>query len=206
MSGKYDDTIRRAAEADMSYGEAAVAIGISRQYLSVRAKRIGVTLRDGRGPASHAHLRSHDRIARIRDLAAQGLSQSTIATQEGISRERVRQICNREGIDTVPGGTDWDMRDRIAEMARDGLCASEIARRLGRNCSNVRYAAKSAGIALPRYTKPSPTADRIRQLAAAGMNTREAAEAMGWKRASVIAYAWRLGIKFIDGRSARASA
>ena len=201
MSGKYDDAIRRAAEAGMSYGEAAAAIGISPKYLSVRAKRIGVTLSDGR-----AHLRNHDRIARIRDMAAQGLSQTTIADQEGISRERVRQICNREGIYTLHGGTDWDMRDRIAEMARDGLYASEIARRLGRDPSVVSAAAKSMGLPLSRYTKPSPAADRIRQLAAAGMTTREAAEAMGWRRASVIARAWRLGIKFIDGRSARASA
>lgn len=206
MSGKYDDAIRRAAEAGMSYGEAAAAIGIDRSYVSVVAKRIGVTLRDGRGPISHAHLRNHDRIARIRDLAAQGLSQSTIADQEGISRERVRQICNREGIDTVPGGPDWDMRDRIAELARDGLCASEIARRLGRDPSVVSAAAKSMGLPLPRFEKPAPVTDRIRQLAAAGMTTREAAEAIGWKRAAVTSYAWRAGIKFIDGRSARVSA
>ena len=206
MSGKYDDAIRRAAEAGLFYGEAAAAIGISPQYLSVRAKRIGVTLRDGRGLASHAHLRNHDRIARIRDLAAQGLSQTTIADQECISRERVRQICKREGIYTLPGGTDWDMRDRIAEMARDGLCASEIARRLGRDPSVVSAAAKSMGLPLPRYTKPSPAADSLRQMAADGMTAREAAEAIGWKPAAVTSYAWRRGFKFIDGRSAMASA
>lgn len=173
MSGKYDDAIRRAAEAGMSYGEAADAIGIAPQYVSVRAKSIGVTLRDGRGSISHAHRRNHDRIARIRDLAAQGLSQSTIAIQEGISRERVRQICNRERIDTVPGGPDWDMRDRIAELARDGLCASEIARRLGRDPSVVSAAAKSMGLPLPRFEKPAPVTDRIRQLAASGLTMRE---------------------------------
>lgn len=205
MSGKYDGAIRRAAEAGMSYGEAASAIGMSPQYLSVRAKRLGVTLHDRRG-AHMKHRKNVDRIARIRELAAQGLSQSTIAIQEGISRERVRQICDREGVATVSGAVDWDLRDRIAELARDGLSGAGIARRLGRNPCTVSIVARSMGISLPRGKKPAPAADQIRQMAADGMTTREAAEALGWKRVSVTAYAHRLGIKFIDGRSARASA
>lgn len=205
MSGKYDDAIRRAAESGMSYGEAAGAIGANPAYLSVRAKHLGVKLRDRRGVPMRGR-KNVERIARIRELAAQGLSQSTIAAQEGISRERVRQFCNREGIDTISGRQDLDLRDRIAELASEGLTTTEIAHRLERKPSAVSAAAKSIGISLPRPEKPSPVAEQIRQMAADGMTRREAAEALGRNYASVAAYAWQLGIRFVDGRSVRASA
>ena len=96
--------------------------------------------------------------------------------------------------------------DRIAELASEGLTTTEIAHRLERKPSAVSAAAKSIGISLPRPEKPSPVAEQIRQMAADGMTRREAAEALGRNYASVAAYAWQLGIRFVDGRSVRASA
>ncbi len=62
-----------------------------------------------------------ERINRIRALAAEGMSQTVIADHIGVSRERIRQICTREGIETMSGRVDWDALDAVLAAADAGM-------------------------------------------------------------------------------------
>lgn len=76
---------------------------------------------------------------RVAELAEQGYSQATIAGMIGVTRERVRQICKRDGIETLSGDVDWDLIDSMDAYARDGLSVTQTAERLGRQVCVIRH-------------------------------------------------------------------
>ena len=93
--------------------------------------------------------------AEIARLAAEGHSQSVIADMIGVSRERIRQICNRDGIETLSGRRDWDFRDRLPDLIARGLTVMEIARETGRQPASVRVVLRSEGLApLAKWKRP----------------------------------------------------
>jgi len=90
--------------------------------------------------------RNEAQIALIRELAARGHSQSTIALMIGRSRERIRKICNRDGIETLCGLTNHDRDDRILSLISDGLSFTEIGQQIGIPESTVSRCAKRLGV------------------------------------------------------------
>ena len=139
----------------------------------------------------------------VRALASEGLSQATTAVALGVSRERIRQIANREGIDFLPGNVNWDLHEKVAELNAQGLCDRDIAEQLRESYQSVRFARIHSG--LP-YIKPAPRwkhESAIREMAAKGMTVGEVASALGISQPNVSRIKAKFNIKFVDGRSKR---
>lgn len=142
--------------------------------------------------------------ARIRELAAEGLSQSTIASILGVSRERIRQICVRDGIETMPGGRDHDLSDRMRDCAARGLTAQQAADELGRTVAGIYGKAKAEGIT---FAAPTFRWHEIRDAAAEGLTITECARRMGWTPQQVWSQAKQHGVVFhATKRASRQSA
>ena len=131
--------------------------------------------------------------AMIRALASEGHSKSAIADILGVSSERIRQICNRDGIETLPGGIDYDLSDRMRECAAKGMTIQEAAAALKRHVGDIAGKAKREGI---EFAKPKFRWHEIRDAAAEGLTITECARRMGWKTAHVWNEAKRNGIVF----------
>lgn len=131
--------------------------------------------------------------AMIRALASEGHSQSAIADILGVTRERIRQICNRDGIETLPGGIDYDLSDRMRDCAAKGMTIQEAAAALNRHAGNIFAKAKREGI---EFAKPKFRWHEIRDAAAEGLTITECARRMGWKTSHVWNEAKRNGIVF----------
>lgn len=136
---------------------------------------------------------------RIRELAAEGLSQSTIASILGVSRERIRQICARDCIDTVPGGRDYDLSDRMRDCAARGLTIQQAADELGRTVAGIYGKAKAEGIT---FAAPAYRWHEIRDAAAEGLTITQCARRMGYTAQHVWREARRNGIVFHATRKA----
>ena len=129
----------------------------------------------------------------IRALAAEGHSQSTIASLLGVSRERIRQICNREAIATEPGNIDADLSDKMRHCAARGMTLQEAAEELGRSKASLYHKAKREGIT---FAEPKYRWHQIRDAAAEGLTITECARRMGWLPHNVFSEAKRHGIVF----------
>ena len=139
----------------------------------------------------------------VRALASEGLSQATTAVALGVSRERIRQIANREGIDFLPGNVNWDLREKVAGLNAQGICDREIAEQLREPYQNVRLTRIKLG--LP-YIKPAPRwkhESAVREMAANGMTVSEVAAALGIHQSDVSRNKAKFSVKFVDGRSKR---
>lgn len=133
------------------------------------------------------------RVDRIRELAAQGYSQAMIGTLIGVSRERVRQICDRDGIETLNGQRDHDLSEKMRESAARGETLAEFVAASGAPWATVRSKSRREGITF------APTVfiwHQVRDNAAAGMTMTECAAAMGWSYQSVWTEARAHGITF----------
>lgn len=139
-------------------------------------------------------------VEKIRQLAAQGMSQATIGTIVGRSRERIRQICNREGIETLDGSIDYDRRDKVGLLAAGGVPVVEIAKLTASTPRTIRQDLKSLGLA---ETKAPTKTARLMELAEAGFTQAEAARELGWTAQNVWTTARRVGITF-SARAKRA--
>lgn len=135
-----------------------------------------------------------ERINKIRELAAEGMSQSLIADHLGVTRERIRQLCNREGIETVSGLRDWDTIDALKECAEKGMTRREAAEHTGIPVTAVYgYANRYAlSFAQRRYMW-----EEVRDLAAKGMTLTEVAKALNRPTSSIWNTAHEHGITFV---------
>ena len=129
----------------------------------------------------------------IRALAKEGRSQAVIAIMLGVSRERIRQICYRDGIETLPGCIDYDLSDRMVACAERGLTIQQAAEELGRNVATLYQKAGREGI---KFAEPEFRWHEIRAAAAEGLTKTECARRMGWTLQAVWNEARRHGIVF----------
>ena len=130
---------------------------------------------------------------RIRALAAAGYSQSTIGLMLGVSRERIRQICNRDGIKTLSGLVDWDRREKLCALADQKITAREAAIRAGYAPGSATNAFRAAGIAPP---KAETWPDRYLECAEVGMTLSETARHFGHSVQRVWTECHRAGVTF----------
>ncbi|MDH5797085.1 MAG: hypothetical protein OEZ19_00860 [Paracoccaceae bacterium] len=135
-------------------------------------------------------------------LAAEGMSQATIAAALGVSRQRVNQICTRDGIETLFGGTDYDAMDKIAVMHARGMFTAEIAEALGETPMAVLVTLRRMG-KTPHHAYNRERVDLVKRLADQGFSQTEAANAIGIAQPSISRHAKKHSIKFADGRSRR---
>ena len=133
----------------------------------------------------------------VRALAAEGYSQATAAIKLGVSRERIRQIANRDGIEFLSGNKDWDARDQIAALHAEGLTDTEIAERMGRYQGHIRRMRLDMG--LPRNVRRTK-ADELCDLLSQGLTLSEAARQLGWRTQNAWEVAKRRGITDYAGK------
>lgn len=126
-------------------------------------------------------------------LAKEGHSQSTIADMLGVSRERIRQICDRDGIATVTGKVNHDLKEKMQACADNGLTADETAQVLEMTLSAVRNFAYYNGIKL---AKRQTNVDRYRVCAENGMTMAETARLFGIPQQQVWSECKRVGVVF----------
>lgn len=190
--------LRRCAAKGMTLAETAASMGYNYNYTSVithrhgikfdRPVKQGVPMKKG---AAHPKCKADP--ARIRELAAEGLSQSTIADFLGVSRERIRQICDRDEIETISGRADWDRREKLTQFAGAKMSAKEAAVRAGYAAGSASDVFRRAGITPP---KRETNAERYRECAEAGMTLTETARHLGHSVQTVWNEAKRCGIVF----------
>ena len=190
--------LRRCAANSMTLAETAAFMGYGYQYVSLVARchgikfdrpaKQGVAVKKG---AANPQCKADP--ARVRELAAEGLSQSTIADILGVSRERIRQICDRDGIETVSGKADWDRREKLAQFSGTKMSAKEAAVRAGYAAGSASDVFRRAGITPP---KRETNIDRYRECAEAGMTLTETARHLGHSVQTVRNEAKRCGIVF----------
>ena len=140
------------------------------------------------GPAKNM-----DRINRIRALAAEGLSQTVIADHMGVSRERIRQICIREGIETMSGRVDWDALDAVLAAADAGMTLRQTCAHTGLPHSHVRSLSRRRSI---KFREPDRKWHKLRDLASQGLSLSQCAREMGVTPQHVWSEAKRKGIVF----------
>jgi len=136
----------------------------------------------------------------VRAMAAEGYSQAMTAELLGVTRERIRQIANRDGIEFLSGKTDWDFRERVLELHALGLSPTQIARKIGRSQFFCRQAILAAGL---KPNRARTKGDDLRDLLAQGMTLTEAARVLGWPVQRAHNEARRLGITDYAGQHRR---
>lgn len=190
--------LRRCAAKGMTIAETAASMGYDYSYTSVVARRHGIKfdrpVKQGvpmKKGAAHPKCKADP--ARIRELAAEGLSQSTIADFLGVSRERIRQICDRDGIETISGKVDLDRREKLAQFSGTKMSAKEAAVLAGYAVGSASGVFRRAGIAPP---KRETNIDRYRECAEAGMTLTETARQFGRTIQQVWNEAKRGGVVF----------
>lgn len=190
--------LRRYAAKGMTLAETAALMGYSYQRTSLVARQHGIRFDR---PVKHgtaqktgaANPRCKADPARVRDLAADGLSQSTIADILGVSRERIRQICDRDGIETLSGKVAWDRRDKLFHLSTSKMSAREAAVLAGYAAVSAPAVFRRAGLVPP---KRETNADRYRECAAAGMTLTETARHFGHSVQMVWNESKRCGVVF----------
>lgn len=142
--------------------------------------------------------------AEVQRLADEGYSQITAAAMLGVSRERIRQIANRDGIEFLPGGIDYDTRERVTELHGTGMADAEIAVAIGRDRQIVTSFRRTLGLPCNKSPKRSKYEAAIREMAARGMTVGEVASALGITKPYVSHIKAKFSIPFhADGRAKR---
>lgn len=127
---------------------------------------------------------------RVRELARQGHSQSMIATILDVSRERIRQICERDKIKTLSGRMKYDGIDKLKALAGTSMTAESAAKLAGYSTGNVF---RQHGLIPP---KRRTNIDRYRECAEAGMTLTETAAHCGKSVQNVFNECKRTGVMF----------
>lgn len=68
------------------------------------------------------------RIEKVRELAAQGMSQLTIATVLGMDQSHLSKLMRQNGIEALHGGNKPDEREVVIAMVKAGKSQAEAAR------------------------------------------------------------------------------
>lgn len=194
------DAVRKCAESGMTKKETAASIGLSAPTVQLIAKDNGFRFKNGRYASSGGGFL----VARNQEIAARfdaGETLEAIATDHGITRERVRQIVTRMGC--KPRREAYgDLRAEIADAARvEWLTTAELVNRFGVSAATVLSAVALAGISLPTRTKQeedelSALAERVR----AGESIRSIAGADHSLEGRLGRYCRSKGIKAAHGR------
>lgn len=69
------------------------------------------------------------RIEKVRELAAQGMSQQTIATALGVNQGNLSVLMGRNGIAAANGNSKTDEREAVLAMVKAGKSWAEAGRR-----------------------------------------------------------------------------
>jgi hypothetical protein len=132
---------------------------------------------------------------RIRELAAEGRSQTEIAAELGVSHQRISQICVRDGIATKHPFRDPEREQKLLDIVASGerMTATRAAELAGYSGPGGWYALRRIGVSMPRKIT---WAERYRECADAGMTLSETAARFGKTVQSVFNECKLAGVTF----------
>jgi len=150
-----DDLVAELYMGGKSVLTIAAEIGRSSNFVDACLERRGVKKRKP-GPAQHvaAVLSNVPRVERIRAMRAEGKTLEEIGTELRITRERVRQLCVKNGISAERGLTA-EQKQAVAEYVA-GESLEQVAARYGSAPSTLRGWVAKEGYAI----RPSPKISR----------------------------------------------
>lgn len=165
-----------------SIEEVAIETGHAEETVKRALQRVGVPARRGaakfRVPLAKRDEADQGRIERIREALAAGKTMATIGHEEGVTRERIRQICKRFGIDTAKQPTSEERAAIDAYLA--GASLIEAAERGAIHKDTLKRLLRRAGHALRKERRHAPAtlerAAKAAELYADGTSTAEIAE------------------------------
>lgn len=114
--GYHDACVRAFAINGASYGELADAIGCSETGMLLYCRREGIVIAHrspGSSVISQEARAAEPRTARMATMYRQGITLQSIGDKFGVTRERVRQLLRRAGVETDEGG-----KTKCASMKR----------------------------------------------------------------------------------------
>jgi Mor family transcriptional regulator len=207
---------QRALERDLILDRALAgatyrAIGCE---LGLEAKKVYTICRQAGVKAPRPRVvRSRDeataqRDREILDDVRAGISMGAAARRYGISRQRVDQICQREGVrPRLPRGCNIAPEDRAALRERDlaiiervgaGAAPIAIAREFGLSPTSIYNICRRAGVKLPPKPRNEVMAQRDQQIieqARAGCTTVALARAFGISQTIASRICLRAGVR-----------
>jgi DNA-binding CsgD family transcriptional regulator len=196
-----DECVRRYLSGKSTWTIAA-ELGINAGTVSAALKRCGVKARHGqKAQASTRRQKDTAKVDRIRELRAEGQNLSDIGIALHISRERVRQICVREGISTERILTA-DQNTAVEEyLAGDSLL--QIAERRNVHPGTVRSwvlasgnSIRAKGFAERRLSpKTISNSERAAQLYQEGQRVQTIADELGVPQPNVYRLLAIAGVK-----------
>jgi DNA-binding CsgD family transcriptional regulator len=146
-----DKAIRDCAERGMTQREAADYLGMYYSYASAKAKELGIKFK--RKPYRNGVIPTAARNLEIKALFDEGKTLQSIADIYGITRERVRQIVDRQGgtpRHVAIAERSAEIANSIAILADAGKTGMEIAAYLDKPYHTIVKAARWRGIKIPR--------------------------------------------------------
>lgn len=188
-----DDNIASAYLAGASIEDVALQSGHCVSTVRAALRRRDVRVRTGGEQQRAPHKQANQaRVGRIRAMRAEGKTLEEIGNTEHITRERVRQICAKNGIDTSIDARPLRPEElAIAAEYVAGESLHVVAERHQLTLGQLRYLiVKSGNEVRPsrRTPKHSPStlarAQQAAQLYAEGKSTAEMQQALGVKAPS----------------------
>lgn len=187
-----DDKIAELYLGGLSYEATAKAVGCAIDTVKSALARRGIEpRRSGEGQKATAARQDEERIERIRQYREQGMTIQEIGDREGVSRERIRQICFRNGIDTTTRPLKPEERAAVDDYSA-GASLIEVAEKHGVTRGRLRKWIVQCGGAVSyarrrrqRHPKTLADAEIVARLYRQGRSTSEIAAEIGCAQPSI---------------------
>lgn len=194
----HDDKIVELYLSGKSTWDIAAQLSINAGTVSAALRRKGVRTRKGRASvATPQRLRDDGRLERIRQALSEGKTLAEIGQSEGISRERVRQICIRADIDSTKQPTPEE-REAVNEYL-GGSSLLEAAEHHRIHPNTLKRLLRRQGHEIRKKSRRHPTTVRNAKIAAdlyrAGKTTYEIAQRLSVPQPNVYRLLAIAGVK-----------
>jgi hypothetical protein len=184
-----DAEVKRLYESGHSLMSVGERMGHTPAWVTASLARTGTPTRP-RGPG--AYCPNPERTERIRAMRANGWTLEEIGATENITRERVRQLCHKAGIDTSESHElTAEQKAAVAEYIAGGSL-NLVSAKYGVGTSGLRnWVVRSGKIPRRESTrrtgeKTQAAAKRAADLYRAGKSGREIADALGLSKPEMV--------------------
>lgn len=186
--------IAEAYEAGRSLIECGQQFGVSEPVIRNALKAFNVTVRPKGGGPRRSRTESDDRVPQIMDMRAQGATLEEIGAALGVTRERVRQIVIKAGVQDQFKHRPASLREReVMQQYADGAGLVYVSNLLGISTSRMRSLLMRHGVPLrpaQKFSKRLPetisNAERAAALYHQGYKAKEIASQLGLPHATQV--------------------
>jgi len=188
------EKMTRLADEEMSAGQIAEALGLTRGQVLGKMHRLGLKTKTPPKKPLNAAL-----VEKMTELADQGMSAAQIARTLGVTRGQVLGKMRRLDLKTKnppKKPVDTALVEKMTELADQRLSASQIGKALGLTRNQVMYRMRQFGLktnSKPEW--PAGAAEKMTELISQGLSHSGIAKALGLTRGQVLGRMHRLGLK-----------